>query len=284
MVLSVVFVLLWGLKLGIDFTGGSLLEAEYRDARPNVDQISHSLKTVGVSEALIQPTGEKGAIIRMKTLTEDEHQRVLAVLRGQDPGSLTEKSFDAIGPTIGKELQRESVYAILLVIVLIVAYIAFAFRKVSEPVASWKYGVATIVALVHDVFLPVGTFALLGRLFGYEIDTLFVTALLTILGFSVHDTIVVFDRIRENLKNMRGKTPFETVVGESISQTITRSINTSLTVLLVLLAIYFFGGPTVQHFALALIVGIVFGTYSSIALASPLLVSWSNWSNRERRV
>lgn len=291
---AVAFTALWGLKLGIDFTGGSLLEVEYRGAPPASDTLQKDLSDAGITDAVIQPTGEHGLIIRTAALSEDQHQRAVAVLKKE--GELTEKSFDAIGPTIGKELQRDSVYAIILVIMLIVAYIAFAFRKVSEPVQSWKYGVATIIALVHDVVIPVGAFALLGRFFGYEVGTLFVTALLTILGFSVHDTIVVFDRIRENLDPVRGKTlaastmrtsngvknpggklSFEEVVGESISQTMTRSINTSFTVLLVLLAIYFFGGETTRHFALALIIGIVFGTYSSIGLASPLLVTWNNF-------
>lgn len=274
---------IWGLKLGIDFTGGSLLEVEYRGEREAQENIVKSLQGIGIDHAVVQPTGERGVFIRTRHMTEDEHQKVLTALRGNDVGSVIEKRFDTIGPTIGAELARKSIYAILLVIALIILYIAWAFRHVSEPISSWKYGIATVIALVHDVMIPVGIFAALGHFYGTEIDTLFVTAVLTILGFSVHDTIVVFDRIRERLKDAKKNVSFENLVGESISETITRSINTSLTVLLVLSAIYFFGGDTVRNFALALIIGIGFGTYSSIFLASPILVTWNNWSQSENK-
>ena len=283
LLLSVLALSFWGLKLGIDFTGGSLLEAEYKTSRPTLEELNKLLDTAGFQSAVVQPTGERGVLVRTGHLAEDDHQRLVLARRGNEPDSLIEKQFDTIGPTIGKELARKSVYAILLVILLIVLYIAWAFRHVSEPVSSWKYGIATVIALVHDVLIPVGAFSVLGHFFGIEADTLFVTALLTILGFSVHDTIVVFDRIRENLKNAQGRKPFEDVVGESIGQTITRSINTSMTVLLVLLAIFFFGGESARYFSLALIIGIAFGTYSSICLASPILVSWHKWSSGRRK-
>lgn len=283
MLLSLLVFFFWGLKLGIDFTGGTLIEIEYRVAPPSIDTLNARSQAAGIPHVIIQPTGERGVLIRTEHLSEGEHQALLQSLRGGDGESLVEKRFDTIGPTIGRELARKSVWAIALVIILIVLYIAWAFRKVSEPVSSWKYGVATVIALVHDVTIPVGIFSVLGHFYGIEVDTLFVTALLTILGFSVHDTIVVFDRIRENLKNAKGKLSFETVVGESISQTLTRSVNTSMTVLFVLLAIYFFGGASVEYFALALIVGIAFGTYSSICLASPILVTWQQWSDREEK-
>ena len=279
--LSFLALFIWGLKLGIDFTGGSLLEVEYRISRPSLDEMNTIINQTGFTNALIQPTGELGFFIRTEHLSEDRHQMLLSVLRGNDAAKLIEKRFDTIGPTIGQELKQKSIWAVALVILLIVLYIAWAFRKVSEPVASWKYGVATVIALVHDVMIPVGVFSVLGHFYGIEADTLFVTALLTILGFSVHDTIVVFDRIRENLKNSRPSIPFETIVGNSISQTITRSINTSFTVLLVLLSIYFFGGVSVKIFSLALIIGIFFGTYSSICLASPILVNWNDFSRKK---
>lgn len=271
----------WGLKLGIDFTGGSLIEIEYRGERASQEAITEAVQGAGIEHAVVQPTGERGAFIRTRHMTEDEHQKVLKALRDNDAASLIEKRFDTIGPTIGAELARKSIYAILLVITLIILYIAWAFRHVSEPISSWKYGIATVIALVHDVMIPVGIFATLGHFYGTEVDTLFVTAVLTILGFSVHDTIVVFDRIRERLKDAKKNVAFEKLVGESISETITRSINTSLTVLLVLTAIYFFGGDTVKNFALALIIGIGFGTYSSIFLASPMLVTWNNFSQKK---
>lgn len=281
--LSIVFVSLWGLKLGIDFTGGSFMEIEYQNTRPPLDEVKASIEKSGIPNATVQPTGERGFFIRTEHLTEDRHQSLLNAIRAGNNDSVLEKRFDAIGPTIGQELKRKSVWAIALVILLIVLYIAWAFRKVSEPVASWKYGVATVIALMHDVMIPVGIFSILGHFYGIEVDTLFVTALLTILGFSVHDTIVVFDRIRENLKNARASTPFEVIVGQSISQTVTRSINTSLTVLLVLLAIYFFGGASVRLFSLTLIIGIFFGTYSSIFLASPMLVTWDKFSSENKK-
>lgn len=280
--LSLVAVLVWGLKLGIDFTGGSLLEIEFVSARPPISEIGRVMDADGVAHTSIQPTGNLGVLIRTESLSESAHQSLLASLRAKlSGGGITEKQFTSIGPIIGKELARKSVYAIGLVIFLIVLYIAWAFRKVSEPVASWKYGVATVIALVHDVTIPIGFFAVLGHFGHVEVDTLFVTALLTILGFSVHDTIVVFDRIRENLMRAKGRKDFEIIVGESISQTMTRSINTSMTVLLVLLAIFIFGGASIKYFSLALLIGIFFGTYSSICLASPLLVTWQKLTTKK---
>ena len=196
----------------------------------------------------------------------------------------SEKRFDAIGPTIGQELKRKSIYAIIFVLVLIVLYIAWAFRKVSKPIASWKYGVVAVTALFHDVLIPTGLFSVLGKFAGAEVDTLFVTALLTILGFSVHDTIVVFDRVRENLRNSLGRgVDFSAIVEQSIKETIVRSINTSLTVILSLLAVFLFGGESIRYFTLTLIIGVVIGTYSSIFIASPLLVTWQLFSNRQKR-
>ena len=192
---------------------------------------------------------------------------------------IEEKRFESIGPVIGEEMKQRAYSAVAMVLLLIILYIAFAFRKVSRPVASWKYGVAAILALFHDVFIPTGIFAILGHYFGVEIDLLFVTGLLTILGFSVHDTIVVFDRIRENLRKGVAKN-FENTVNISINQTIVRSINTSLTVFLTLLAIYIFGGASTKYFSLLLMMGIFFGTYSSIFVASALLVDWEKWKKK----
>lgn len=256
----------WGLRLGIDFTGGSLMEVEFRSARP----------AISLPGIIIQPVGERGVILRMPAMDEVGHQALLAELRKY--GELDEKQFTSIGPTIGQELKRNSLYAIILVMVMIALYIAWAFREVSRPISSWKYGLAALVALVHDISIPVGLFAVLGHFYGVSVDTLFVTALLTILGFSVHDTIVVFDRIRENLKKSGGREEFESIVETSLRQTIGRSINTSLTVMLVMFALYFFGGASTKFFALAILVGVFFGTYSSIFIASFLLVSWHRWS------
>ncbi len=195
----------------------------------------------------------------------------------QDSGimALEELRFDSIGPSIGQELKRKSIYAILFVLVAIILYIAWVFRKVSKPVASWKYGLSAIVALFHDVIIVLGVFVVLGKFFSMEINTPFVAALLTVLGYSVNDTIVVFDRIRENLP--RSEEDFAGTVNISVNQTIRRSINTSLTTLVVLLSILFFGGSTIRDFVLALCIGIFVGTYSSIFLASPILVLWERF-------
>ena len=195
------------------------------------------------------------------------------------------KRLNSIGPILGKEAAIKSIISILIVIFCIIIFITFAFRKVSEPVSSWKYGFIAIIALLHDVMIPTGVFAVLGHYFGYEVDTLFVTALLVVLGFSIHDTIVVFDRVRENLNLARGyreKKEFDKMVGESISQTFTRSINTSLTTILALVALYIFGAESTRHFSLALIIGITVGTYSSIFIGSPLLVTFEKWQSRKR--
>ena len=276
--LSAVF--FFGLRQGIEFTGGALLEVEYEGARPDIALIREKVNTLDLGNVVLQPSGEAGLIARMRNLSEEEHQAILASLSlGETP--VKEIRFDSIGPVIGKELRRKSLIAIAVVVVMIILYISFAFRKVSQPVSSFKYGLMAITALIHDVTIPVGVFAALGKYLGVEIDMLFVTALLTILGFSVHDTIVVFDRVRENLKKSNTGENFESIVGKSVNQTIVRSINTSLTVLLVLFALFFLGGESTKYFSLALIIGVTVGTYSSMFLASPLLVTMEKWQNRK---
>lgn len=269
----------FGLKQGIDFTGGSLLEIEYSSARTDISVLKEKVEALNIGGAIMQPSGERNVIIRMKDITEENHQRVLSAVLSDGQGK--EIRFDSIGPIIGKELKKKSITAIILVVVMIILYIAFAFRKVSLPVNSFYYGLMAVVALIHDVTLPAGVFAVLGYYYGVEVDTLFVTALLTVLGFSVHDTIVVFDRIRENLRNSGSKDSFDVVVGVSVNQTIGRSINTSLTVILVLLSVFFIGGESTKYFSLALIIGVFIGTYSSIFLASPLLVTIEKLRNRK---
>lgn len=273
---SIILVVVFGLRFGIDFTGGSFLEVEFRDARPSVEDLARRITPLNFGEVRLQPAGDHGFIIRLRHIDEPSHQALLSSLGS----GVVEKRFDTVGPTIGRELRTKSITAIVLVILLIVSYLTFAFRKVSEPVQSWKYGVTTIVALVHDVIIPTGFFALAGRLFGFEVDTLFITAILTILGFSVHDTIVVFDRIRENLKKGHHQRDFAALVNQSVNETFTRSINTSLTVILALAAVWFFGGESTRVFSVTLIVGIIVGTYSSIFIASPLLVTWHNRTAR----
>ena len=273
---SIIVLLIWGLNLGIDFKGGTIVEVAYPDNRPAVSEIEKNLEKLNLGEHSIRPVGENGYLLRARELVETERVTLLKALSFDNTKKITEERFDSVGPLLGKEAMRKSLISIILVIICIVLFITFAFRKVSEPVASWKYGLITVLALVHDVLIPAGVFAVLGHFQGIEVDTLFVTALLVVLGFSVHDTIVVFDRVRENLKinrETRAKKPFEQIVGESISQTFVRSINTSLTTILVLIVLFFVGAETTKLFSLALIIGIIAGTYSSIFIGSTLLVT-----------
>jgi len=267
---SIVLLSVFGLKFGIDFKGGAQLEAGY-ETRPSVEVIRTSIEKLDIGEALIQPAGETDYSVKTRDLTEAEHQALLKALTIDGKYKVEEKSFSSIGPSVGKELARKAVIALILVSLGIVFFIAYAFRKASYPVSSWKYGFIAIITLLHDVAIPVGLFTLLSHYAGAEVDTLFVVAVLTVLGLSVSDTIVVFDRIRENLRTHAGE-QFDAIVGRSIKQTYTRSINTSLTVILALLALLFFGPESTRYFSLILVVGMFFGTYSSIFLASPMLV------------
>lgn len=278
---SIAALVLWGLQPGIDFRGGSLLEVSYEGVGGEKAEIEKALAPLQVS-ASVRPTGARGFIIRMRELSESERAQVIEAISFRE-AEVTVERFDSVGPFLGKEAVGKSFVAIGLVILCIVLFITFAFRKVSEPVASWKYGIITIVALIHDVLVPTGVFAYLGHFRGVEVDTLFVTALLVVLGFSVHDTIVVFDRVRENLKvarETRERKDFATIVGESIAQTFARSINTSLTTVIALIVLLLIGPDATKLFSLTLIIGITAGTYSSICLASPLLVTVERWQQR----
>ena len=272
-VLSIASLAVWKLLPSIDFTGGTLIDVTYSGSTtPDRAAITSGLATIDPS-ASVRMSGASEYIVRMKAIDQDQKSSVLNALSLNGTASSTISSFDSVGPVLGVEAVKSSVVSIILVILGIILYITFAFRKVSEPVSSWKYGLVAVVSLVHDVIIPIGAFSILGHFAGYEVDTLFVTAVLVILGFSVHNTIVVFDRVRENLKNSSGKKPFVEIVGESISQTFTRSMNTSATVLLALVILHIFGGSSTAHFTLALIIGIVAGTFSSVFIGSPLLVT-----------
>ncbi|MEK7134913.1 MAG: protein translocase subunit SecF [Patescibacteria group bacterium] len=275
-VASIMALLLWGLRFGIDFKGGSILEVAYSDnERPETNQIIDSLKPLKLNDLRISPVGDNGVNFRFRETDETTHQEIMKILGG----NIEERRFSSIGPTIGTELKQKSIKAIIIVLLGISLYIAWAFRKVSRPLSSWRYGVVTLLALFHDLVIPVGLFAFLGHFYGVEVGTNFIVALLVILGFSVHDTIVVFDRIRENLKRY-ASLDFGLLVNQSVNETLVRSINTSFTVLLTLLALYVFGGEILRYFILALMVGIFSGTYSSIFIASPLLVSWFRALNK----
>lgn len=271
-VLSCGALLKWGLTPGIDLSGGSLLEVSYPDGRPDIAKVHAAAKSLQIGEVRVQPTKDHDFILRQRDISPTEKTALLEKLGTL--GKVEEVQFNSIGPSIGQELFRKAWIAIILVTLSIILFIAFVFRHVSKPVASWKYGVVAIVTLLHDIILPAGLFAYLGFARGAEVDALFIVALLTILGISINDTIVVFDRIRENLRLNEEKKlseKFSDLVGRSVSQTIARSLNTSFTVIIVLAALFFVGPVATKDFALTLIVGMVAGTYSSIFLAAPLL-------------
>lgn len=314
----------FGLSLGIDFTGGSILEVTFTDERPSITATEEAIAAIGVEDASVRPTGDDGYIIRSPFLEDDQRSRVMDALSGiahsDSPATATstattsaetattstetststadsevattsaatstlasgviEERFSSIGPTVGSELTRSAIYGIIAVVLGIVLFVTFAFRKVGKLVSSWVYGSVAIVALIHDILVPTALFAILGVTMGASVDLLFVMALLAILGFSVNDTIVVFDRIRENLHDVyesNSDDEFADTVGKSLSQTYARSINTSLTTLTVLASLYLIGGSSTELFALTLLVGVIAGTYSSIFIASPLLVKVREW-------
>jgi preprotein translocase subunit SecF len=280
--LSILSLFTFKLNIGIDFKGGALTEVAYTIERPVQEVVEANLQTLDLGSVLIQPTGDLGYIIKSRDLNEVEHADLLKALSMGGKNTVEEKSFNSIGPSVGRELTRKAIIAIILVSLAIICFIAFAFRGVSKPVSSWRYGFIAIVTLLHDVAIPVGIFTVLSHYYGVEIDTLFVVAVLTILGLSVSDTIVIFDRIRENLKAENlNKVNFAEVVGHSLDQSYVRSISTSLTVILVLLALVFFGPSSTKYFALMLTSGMFFGTYSSIFLASPLLVLTEEWQKSQ---
>jgi preprotein translocase subunit SecF len=269
--------------ISIDFKGGALTEVVYKTERPAQDVINKSLVALNFGSIILQPTGDLGYIVKTRNLNDSEHVLLLKTLAGDNKDALTEMSFNSIGPSVGQELTRKAILAVILISLAIICFIAFAFRKVSKPVSSWKYGFIAIVSLLHDVAIPVGLFVVLSHYYGAELDTLFVVAVLTILGLSVSDTIVIFDRIRENLRDQmtNSKMNFGEIVGKSLEQSYVRSICTSLTVIIVLLVLFFFGPVSTRYFALMLTAGMFFGTYSSIFLASPLLVLVEEWQAKK---
>ncbi len=275
---AIIVVLVFGLRLGVDFKGGSVLELEFTNGRPEIEAIQKSLSDF--KELLVTPSGTNGLMVRTGELSEQDHQIILNKFKTAFPSSgLEERKFDSVGPLIGNELKSKSVTAIILVLLGVIIYIAIVFRRLSGVLPFWAMGLAAIVALIHDVVIPMGAFALLGYFYGIEISAVFVAAALTVLGYSVSDTVVVFDRVRENVLKRENKENFAAVVHKSIMQTLTRSLNTTFTTLLSLVAIYLFGGESIKYFALAMIMGIFLGAYSSIFVASPLLVWWNRRSH-----
>lgn len=308
--LAIVALGVFGLRPGIDFTGGSLIEVAYPSGkRPTVEDVQKTLTPLNLGTILVQPAGDDSILFRLRFVNEEEHQRILDTLRGgqvsggtsgtgtattsvvtgdlgiqvntKNTTDIVEKRFETIGGTVSSQLRNRSVSASIGIILVIIFFIAYAFRKVSRPIASWKYGVTAVVAMIHDVVITVGVFAVLGKFFHIEIDIPFIVAMLTVFGYSVNDTIVVFDRIRENLVR-KGSADFPRLVNAAINETLARSINTSVTTLIVLFSLFLLGGDTIRYFSLALLIGIFLGTYSSIFVASALLVSWNEWIHKKR--
>ena len=272
--ISAFALLFFGLRPGIDFTGGSIMELNYRDSRLSNDKILNKLEEFDLGTVYVQPTGENGVIIRMKNISEQTHQKVLEKFSETE-----EQRFESVGPIIGRELKNKTKVVIIIALLSMIIYIALAFRRIQRPLRSWVYGIASVIALFHDILIPLGVFAFLGKFYNIEITIPVITALLAVLGYSINNTVVVFDRIRENLSR-RGES-FEQTVDISLNQTLTRQINTSLTTLFVAASIFFFGGETLKYFALALILGIGAGTFSSIFLAGPFLVAWHHFRRKQ---
>lgn len=273
--LSLLALLFWGLRLGIDFTGGSEMEWQF-SKNISLNELQGVFQAKNL-EVQVTSFGENRFSLKTEPLSEEEHQNLLKAAQ-EKFGEIQEYSFNSIGPTIGQELKRKTIWALVLVTLAVLFYIAWVFRYVSYPVPSLVYGFIVVLTFLHDTIIPLGFFAFLGKFYKVEIASPFIAAVLTILGYSINDTIVVLDRVRENLKRLKGN--FEEIVEKSVRQSISRSINTSLTTLLTLIIIYLFGGETIKEFALALIIGIFFGTYSSIFIAAPMLVVWQKRRKR----
>lgn len=283
-VAAVAMLVMWGLKPGIDFTGGSLMELSFSKERPNTEEVQMVLVGQGLKQIQIQTSDNNRLIVRTESLTEDQHVKVTQGIKEKfqtTDNTVIEDRFEMIGSAISRQLRTRSLWAIILVSGSIIIYLAFAFRSVSRPIASWKYGLVAIITLFYVVVIVTGVFAALGRFRGVEVDIAFVVAVLTVLGYSVNDSIVVYDRIRERLLKYRID-DFAELVNTGLNETLARSINTVFAVLLPLFALYFFGGSTVHYFSLALLLGMALSTIASIFVASPLLVMIYNWQERHR--
>lgn len=271
-------IVVYGLPLGIDFTGGSLMQVSYTNERPAVSVIQEQVDAVSIGSASVRAKGDSEVSIRTRSLTPAEHEDMLAAL--SQNADITELSYTSVGPSLGSQFTNKALWAIFAVILVIMLYIAFAFRKVSGPVPGWGYGFTVVAMLAIDIIVPAGFFAAYANFTGAEVDSLFIVALLSLLGYCVNDVIVIFDRIREHLaRNEKTglKESFEETIGKSISETMTRSINTALTVVLALIALILLGAETTRNFALVMLVGVVAGTFSSICRSAPLLIPIAKW-------
>lgn len=280
-VASLAAIWVWGLKFGIDFTGGTEMKIKFSQSFPQRDKLNEKIGDLKLDSFSSKSGADNSAIFRYKNSDDETNAQVFDKIKELDALAVQE-SVDFIGSSVSTQLKKSAVWSIALAVAGIALYIAWAFRKVSYPVSSWKYGIGAIIALVHDVIITVGIFAALGKFYDVEVGVPFVAALLTILGYSVNDTIVVYDRTRENLSRASSREDFESVVNRSLNETLARSINTSLTVILVLIALIFFGGEAIKFFSVALFIGVMFGTYSSIYVATALLVTIYKWQTKYR--
>lgn len=276
--LSVIILVAFGLQFGIDFTGGSILEVEYQDSRPSNQEITEKLAGLELGETVIQPTGERGVILRMKEVSEEQHQEILGQLK--ENRGLEELRFEAVGPVVGKELRQKTIILIIASFIALLFYVAFAFRQISQSISPWQYGIISILAIFFDILITISVFSLLGKLYNIQFNISIITALLTIMGYTINDKIIIFDRIRENLLRSHKVVNLGELINQSLNQVIGRSLSTGFCTILVLILISLFGGETLRYFSITLIVGIVIGTYSSIFLAPFVLVGWLKWRKK----
>jgi preprotein translocase subunit SecF len=281
MLASIVMLSVWGLRFGLDFRGGTLLEADFGEQSQTMESVQSALQPLNLQSLTVQPSEGNRVIIRFFSSNDTANDQVVAGLKTLSE-SVTLIRSDFVGASVSDQIKKNAIQALIVAMLAILAYIAWAFRRVSRPVSSWEYGLQAIIALVHDIVFTLGVFAFLGHFYGIEVNAPFIAALLTILGFSVHDTIVVYDRIRENLLRLRDREDFEVTVNRSLNETLARSLNTSFTVLFVLGALLIFGGESIRSFSLALFVGIASGAYSSFYIASALLVTYYKWQKKRK--
>lgn len=279
-VIGILFLFFWKLPLGIDFKGGAQIDLSFEKPVGESALREKVVNYPDVKGLVVSKTDQSIMTMRMLPLTDEQHKNIVKKL-GEDFGTVTEKQYQLVGPSVSRDLTRKAIIAVVLASLFIIFYLAYAFRAVTFPVSSWRFGVVAVVALLHDLVITAGVFSILAHYFHFEVDASFITALLTVMGFSVHDTIVVFDRVRENLLKHKGENiGFETIADMSLGQTLNRSLATSLTVIFTLTALTIMGGASIRGFVVTLLVGIAIGTYSSIFTATPLLVVWQNHVGR----
>ncbi len=276
---SIIFPFIFGFRTTVDFSGGTMWQIKLENPKTTSQEIGELFKSQNTN-ALVTQDSSGAFILRFSEISEADHQKFVGLLQ-EKFGDFEELRFESLSPSIGKELKNKSIWAMILALVAISLYVAWAFRKVSYPLKSWKYGVIVLVSLFHDAIIPIGAFSVLSRFLNIEIDPTFIAAILAVMGFSVNDTIIVFDRIRENLTRLSIKGGFDQIVNQSVNETLARSINTTLTVVFVLLALYFLGPTSLHNFSLVFLIGTIAGAYSSIFVASPLLVEWHNRGKRQ---